>query len=158
MPSVFWYNEGLGVKLEELWDMLDADKFREYLAQCGAFAQNGLRNPGRLKSYRRASNQKRFEFLSEVISVLSNDDLCGVLAHAEEADRDLLYSANDGDQAYYLLYAPRYPWSLRENECKTEDEAKAYIRDLLMRFSRPEVTREKVMERIGYLSEVGISG
>lgn len=159
MPSTYWYNEGLGVKQDEILDLLDAEKLRAFLAQRGVFSQHGLQNPGRLKGYRKASNQKRFDyFLFEVAHAVSNDGLCGVLACAEEEDRNLLYSANDGDGVYYLLYAPQYPWSLRENECKAEEEAKAYICDLLIRFSRPEVTREEVMERIGYISEVGISG
>lgn len=158
MPSTYWWNQGLGVKLEEIHDLLDAEKTRAYLAQIGAFAKNGLRNPGRLKGYRRASNRERIDYLTAAVESLSNDGLCGVLAHADAAERNLLCSANDGDGVYYLLYPPFYPWDLKETDCRTKAEAEAYICDLLMRFTRSEVTREKVLERIEYINEVGISG
>ena len=150
VPFTYWGIEGLGVSLGEILPMLDAEKIRlELLRQDGnAFGET----EPEFEEYLHTGNIARFDYLE---SDMGADGICGVIADADE--KHLATSANDGDVRYFLFYPLVYPWALRESECTSEEEARQHIRDLLLRFTFPEVAAEQVLEKIDFINEVGSS-
>ena len=152
MAFTYWGIDGLGVRLGDIKEMLDAEKIR--LAMQKQIDNVLCEKDEVFEDYLNAGNEDRLEYLDEDYCRIT-DEICGVIAAAD--DRNLLGTANDGEEGYYLFYPPRYPWDRRENECETEDEARQHICNHLLRFTLPEVTAEQVLEKIDFINEVGSS-
>jgi len=150
LSDIQWPITGLGVSLYDIRDMLDAEKIRALLQKHSTGVLDESHEE--FQEYQNASNEDRFDLL-ECDLEESNDFTCGFLAMDDE--RNLLVSANDNEGGFYLMYEPSYPWERRDNDFTSEEDARQYICDFLMRFMLPEVTAEQVQEKIDFIKEIG---
>lgn len=150
MSYTYWGIDGLGICLDDILEMLDAEEIR--LAMQTQIDDVFSDTEPEFAEYLQAGNDDRFEYLDDDLCRVT-DQICGVIAAADEDN--LLTSANDGDGRYFLLYPLIYPWERREGECESEEEARRHIRDLLLRFTLPGITSGQVMEKIDFINEVG---
>lgn len=150
MSFTYWGIDGLGVCIDDILPMLDAEEIRLVMTKHRDGVFGG--SDDEFEEYLQAGNDDRFEYLHEDL-IRFTDQISGVIVSEDE--KQLLWTSNNGDGGFYVFYPPVYPWERREGECGGEDEAKRYICDLLLRFTLPEVTAEQVLEKIDHIHEVG---
>jgi len=147
-------NEGLVVVIADIIQNIDAEKIQAYLKSNDTFELlTEDEYEEWMRDFHHADNQDRLEMLEEFFR---DDDpnLAALIANSDE--KHLLSCGNDGDDKYFLLYRPSYPWERDENECITEESARQHVLNVITQFTFNDIDASEIEKQIDYIYEVGI--
>lgn len=146
MSMCYWMIFGIGFYMKDLMKHLDANKLLPKVeeTQCILSCEDKA-------LWKRIRNEKRLQLLLEYYqtSFAFADMLCALDASS------LLSYGNDGADGSYLYYEPTFPWQMRENECKTEAEAREHLCDVVMPFTKRGTTRSAILALVYEINQVG---
>lgn len=154
MSFSYWMNEGLVVVIADIIQNIDAEKIQAYLKSNDTFELlTEDEYEEWMRDFHHADNQDRLEMLEEFFR---DDDpnLAALIANSDE--KHLLSCGNDGDDKYFLLYRPSYPWERDENECITEESARQHVLNVITQFTFNDIDASEIEKQIDYIYEVGI--
>lgn len=136
MGFIYWMNEGIGVRMSDVYPHLN--KHKTFLAVASQLRNEEVEeNDFNLDDYMYG---EPFQNLAELFSLLD--------------DTSVLTFGDNNEGESYLLYPPSYPWCRRENEPSSIDEVHERIIDVIVRLT--DLTREQADELIDNdLYEVG---
>ena len=143
MKHAYWPIKGIGIRLSDVYDYLDAEKLAGFI--------EGFEFDDKFMS---ATNAERLALLEGYM----RDDpnlLCSIMTMADK-DGDLT-AINDCDGEYYLLYEPHFPWE--KKGFSNADEVSLYIANILFRCSIFTTLEEfsKLQALVGEIDEYGES-
>jgi hypothetical protein len=148
-----WVIQGLGVALDNILGLLDAEKIRKHLIKDGFDFFLDIPKE-EIRAYKNAQNETRLKMLMDYLCM----DFSELAEFIAESDRKNLLSYDNNGQGRNFLYYPRtYPWNRQRNECKTEESAQKHICTVIMRFTRKDVTPETIKNEICEINEEGYS-
>ena len=140
MSKTYWANEGIGIDCSELVPYLSRKKIIAFLRKL---------NPEYAEHLKEDVTDDE---LQEIIDG-DFDGLCKVLAVAGESSVLVwAHGGEGGSSEGYLLYPPKYPWNLTEDDPKTEEEARELIKKAVRRVC--EISEERLDCLIDFIYEV----
>ena len=140
MSKTYWANEGIGIDCSELVPYLSRKKIIAFLRKL---------NPEYAEHLKEDVTDDE---LQEIIDG-DFDGLCKVLAVAGESSVLVwAHGGEGGSREGYLLYPPKYPWNLTEDDPKTEEEARELIKKAVRRVC--EISEQRLDYLIDFIYEV----
>lgn len=136
MSLCYWWNEGIGVRCEDIYPILDDKK-------CIAEIRAQLPDE--------EIDEEGFD-IDDYFYGEPFENLADLLCHVD--DSGLMTYGDTGDGEYFFFYTPSYPWERRENEPQSIEEVHEHIINAVLRLS--SATREQIEAIIDNdISEVG---
>lgn len=146
MSMCYWMIFGIGFYMKDLMEHLDANKLLPKLeeTQCVLSSEDKL-------LWKRIRNEKRLTLLLEYCE--TNFGFADILYKSDTLA--LLSYGNDGDDGSYLYYEPSFPWQMKENDCKSEADAREHLCDVVMPFLKKGTKRSNILALVNEINQVG---
>ena len=152
MSQTYWMIKGLGFEQQDLVPYLDGDKLVKLMEKEAEYAFS-IEDVEQEDSFSSLNNNEKVELLMENYICNEHEQLPSLLYSADT--NDVLITANNGDDRYFLLYTPKYPWHCTDI-LSAEDDVIKYITDLVIQYCRDDVSREDIESIIDTdIDEVG---
>ena len=140
MSKTYWLNEGIGIDCSKLVPYLSREKVIKFLRELNPEYAEHLKED--------VTDHELQERIDEDF-----DGRCeGLAAAGESGIVGWADGGEGGSSEGYLLYPPKYPWNLTEDDPKTEEEARELIKKTVRRVC--EISEERLDLLIDNINEV----